>query len=83
MSGATLGRTMHPANTVTRADALARYRTNVQTWLSFKAQSTEFTPGELATIETAWQAGRRTDECAVTIQADRALGNLQAGWRRG
>lgn len=71
--------TLHPANTVTVVDALARYVANVQTWLSFAKEPQEFSPQEMFAISDAWNAGRRTDVCAALIRCDRSFARIVAG----
>lgn len=71
--------TLHPANTVTAADALARYTANVQTWLGFSLETAELSMRETIVIREAWRSGRRTDTCAGLIHAAREQAREMAG----
>jgi hypothetical protein len=64
---------MHPANTSTRADALARYTANVRTWLEMRDLPGELAPAEIEIVERSWQSGKRTDQAASVIALDRQM----------
>jgi hypothetical protein len=70
---------MHPANTLTRAEALARYTSNVRTWLELKQHPVALAPAEIEIVHRAWNVGLRTDQTADEIATDRELVGIGFG----